>query len=401
MGSNVTVTNAAKALQILYSDKKVLELAYAESPLLALLPKNPNFVGSSYKFAITYGRGTGVSRTFATAKANKGPGKYENFTLTRKKDYGFVSIETEAILATEGKKAAFLDLAKTEHDGVIQGVARNQSVSLYRNTGGARGQVASTSSGTLTLTNRTDAVNFEVGMVLKCASTDGTSGSVDAASAVTITGVNRREGKLLAAAWTGFSDNYYLFREGDFGASITGLDMWIPASAPSVSESFNGVDRSVDSRLYGISYDGTGLAMDEAIQDCEAQLHAEGGKPDFLFLNPQDTNTLRKSLGTQVVRDVVKSPDMASVSFSTIMFQGLGNKPIKVVSDKDCPINTGYLLQMDTWEYLTMGGAPRILEVMGHRYQFDTDNDAIEARVVCFSELGCRAPGWNARVKFR
>lgn len=396
----LTPAQADAILKVLYPDRRVKVLGYEGNPTLALLPKSENFVGKSKEIPIWYGGNQGGSRNFQKAQANKTGGLFKAFNITRKKDYGLTSIETEAILASANDPGSFLQLARTEVDNTVRNVSRNIAISMFRNHGGARGQVGSIASTALTLANTKDVSNFEVGMTLVQSTTDGTSGSQGAAAAAKITRIDRRAGILYASAWTGFSANDYLFREGDFGASITGLPEWLPSAAPSVSENFNGVDRSTDTRLYGMYHDGSAQSKSEALEDLDTKLTYEGGMPEIVIVNPFDFNDFRKELGSDVVYEKVSSPDMPTVSFKAIAFNSQSGKTLKVVSDRNCPFGDFYMLQPNTWEFASLGPAPRILEAMGNKFIWDHDGDSVEVRVGLYGELGCYAPGLNGRGKF-
>lgn len=397
----LTPAQADAILKVLYPNKRVKVLGYEGNPTLALIPKNEGFVGKRKELPIWYGGNQGGSRTFLNAQANKTGGLFKAFEITRKKDYGLTSIETEAMLASATDPGAFLQLARTEIDNTVRNVSRNIAISMFRNHGGSRGQVGSIASTALTLLNVKDVSNFEVGMKLKQDDTDGTAGgTVGAAAAVTITRIDRRAGILYGAAWTGFTANDYLFRDGDFGLSITGMPEWLPATSPSVSESFNGVDRSTDSRLYGMYHDGSAQSKSEALEDLDTKLVYEGAMPEIVIVNPFDFNDFRKELGSDVVYEKVSSPDMPTVSFKAIAFNSQSGKSLKVVPDRNCPFGDFYMLQPDTWEFASLGPAPRILEANGNKFINDHDGDSVEVRVGLYGELGCYAPGLNGRGKF-
>lgn len=394
------VTAADAALKQMYPSRRVKFVGYEGNPLLALMPKDENFQGRNMPLVIWYGGNQGASRTFATAQANKTPGLYEDFLLTRVKDYALSSIELEAILASESDEGAFLRMSRAEIDNTVRTCARNLAVSMYRNNGGARGQIATggISGGNLTLANPADVVNFEKGMKLVQSTTDGTTGTVGAAAAVTITGVNRRAGILIASAWTGFSAADYLFRQGDFGLSTYGLASWIPDTAPGGADNFLGVNRSSDTRLYGQFHDGSGQTIIEALEDADTKIHVEGGSTTHAFLNPVDLNSVRKLLGSDVIYDKVKSPDMASISFSTIKMMGMGGE-YNLIADRNCPTGKMWLLDMKTWVAASLGGQPRVLEGLGNKFIWDSNADSIEIRVGYYGNVGCFAPSYNCQVK--
>jgi hypothetical protein len=405
MATNATVTNLDKALKIKYPDSRVKMLSYENHPFYALVPKNEKFYGKRIDSALGYGGNAGGSRTFTNAIANYGPGKIENFQLPRVKDYGIIGIETELLLASNGAGAnAFLDAAVSESDRTVRNVSNNTAMSLYRNLGGARGVVSGISSTLLTLTNIEDAVNFEVGMILKQATTDGTSGSIGAAAAVTVTGVNRRTGVLTAAAWTGFSAADFLFREGDFGLAITGLAAYLPVTPPSPGENFLGADRSWDSRLYGIYHNGASQTREEGIIDLATKIFREGGRPTHLFANPTNTAQLAKEMQGRTFYEMTNSPDMAEIGFEALIMRTMAGK-IKVISDPDCPVGLGYCLTMsmggqNCWELMTAGPGPRILDQMGNRFNWSTTADAVIGRVGIYGNLSCHAPAYSGVIAF-
>lgn len=397
--ASLDVTAADAALKQMYPSRRVKFVGYEGNPLLALMPKDENFEGRNMPLVIWYGGNQGASRTFATAQANKTPGLYEDFLLTRVKDYALSSIELEAILASQSDEGAFLKMARSEVDNTVRTCARNLAVSMYRNHGGARGQVGSISSTNLTLLNAADVVNFEKGQTLVQDTTDGsTTGKTGSATAVTITGVNRRAGILVAAAWTGFSANDYLFRTGDYGLSTYGLSEWIPSTTPGGSDSFLSVNRSSDTRLYGQYHDGSSQTIIEAFEDADSKINVEGGATTHAFIHPTDLNSVRKLLGSDVIYDKVKSPDMASISFSSIKMMGMGGQ-FDLIPDRNCPIGRAFLLDMKTWVAASLGGQPRVLEGMGNKFIWDSNADSIEIRVGYYGNVGCFAPSYNCQVK--
>jgi hypothetical protein len=393
-----TVSTADSFLKTLYPQKRIKFLGYTNNPFLAIVPKDENFVGRNKAIVCHYaGAAGGRSRTFATAQANASPERGEDFLLTRTKDYAVTYIETEAILASESDMGSFLSLAKGAVESAIRAAANNLAMGLFRNHGGARGRVGSINSGAMTLLNINDVVNFEKDMVLVQSTADGTSGSLGTGESL-VTAVNRRTGILTAANWTNFTANDYLFQKGDFGASIHGLPSWVPATAPSAAENFFGVDRSVDTRLYGQYHDGSAQTIQEAIESADVKIYREGGMADTCLMNPADLNAWRISLADNVRYDMVRSSDVASVSFGAIVINSMSGKGIKVLADRNVPQGTAYLLQLDTWELSSLGGAPRVLEGMGNKFIWAATSDAVECRIGYYGELGCSAPVFNAQI---
>lgn len=395
--ASTTVTTADAVLKILYPKSAYRKLAYEDHPLLAMVPKMKDFRGKSMEFPIRYGGNQGRSRVFSTAVTNAKAGLYTGFFLTRARDYGVTDLDTEAMLASNGEDGAFVALMKAEVDGLLLNLSNNLAMSLYRNIGGARGQIAAggVTGAVLTLSNPADVVNFEIGMNIVNSTADGTSGSVGSADQ-TVVSVQRRAGTVTMSAGTNFTAADYLFVKGDFGVAFAGLDSWIPAAAPSATLFF-GVDRSVDSRLYGQAVDGSSLTISESLEYGDTVIRREGGAASHCFINPVDFNRLRISLGSQVVYDKISSPDQASISFQTIRLQGQKG-PIQVIPDPDCQAGVSWLLTLKEWELCTMGEAPQILDQDGNRALRVDTADALRVRAGYYGQLGCHAPSYNCRV---
>ncbi len=173
--------------------------------------------------------------------------------------------------------------------------------SLFGNSTGFRGGIASISTGLITLTSSSDIVNFEVGMSLVSYSISGTTYTQSTAAAIGyVVAVNRTAGTVTVSATQGGSagtpTNWSvsfpnLGVQGDvaFGnitattgfLKITGLAAWLPTTAPASGDSFWGIDRSVDvTRLAGVRFNGQSESIDEALVDASSLVAREGGMPD-------------------------------------------------------------------------------------------------------------------------
>ncbi len=201
----------------------------------------------------------------------------------------------------------------------------------------------------------------------------------------------------------------YIGVEGDvaFGAltvrtsfnKISGLAAWGPQTAPSSSESFWGVDRSVDSRLYfTIAQNTAAETIEEALIDGASLVAREGGMPDMCFMNFASYAALEKSLGAKVQYVDVKHEE-ADIAFAGIRIHAPYG-PIMVVPDRNCPPKTAYLLQMDTLKLRTLGKAPHILTygMEGLEALRVGTADAVEVRMGCYGNLVCNAPCFNCVI---
>ena len=173
----------------------------------------------------------------------------------------------------EGDRYSFLNAMTTEIDGVMRSVGDSISRNLFRDGSGAIGKVNNASFGvtTLDLVTDMDSLNFEVGMVLQVAAAK-TGGSVRSGT-LTVAAVNRGAATNqitttanLSAGVGAIAQNDFIYQSGDYDGALTGLEGWLPATAPS-SAAFFGQDRTDDiTRLSGQRYDGSSGTILEALK---------------------------------------------------------------------------------------------------------------------------------------
>lgn len=378
-------------------------MVYPKCPAWGMMPKGSDFVGDTWQIAFQYGNPQGASATFANGLSNITPTQYGKCNMSRVRSYAFAQITTEAIEATQNDAGALLRGLKREIDSAFYTSANKIGIDIWGNGGGAIGQISAGSTvgtATITLANITQIVNFEVGMVLQAATTDGTSGSVESGT-VTITKLNRNTGTLTASGnWSAgigtIATGDYLFQQGDFGLCMAGIPAWVPTTDPT-STNFNGLDRTLDiTRLSGVRYlTGSGNPISEILTQTAALLCREGGTPSHVFLNPLDFAAFAQAEQTRVVYDRTKSFSNPEISFSALRFI-TPTGPIDVIADRNVPQGGGWMLQMDTWEFKSLNAAPRILNADGLDMLRDSSTDSYILRIGWYGNLGCTAPGWNA-----
>ena len=396
------------ALKVHYTDQRVKNLVYRNNPLLAAMPKYEFFGGKNLPIPIQTGVPQGRSATFQDAnnQAVQTPGNYEDFVLSRTRNYAVATIDNETLEASVGRANAFMEAAASEIDGALRSLTQDLAGNMYRNQFGIRGEVAIIAGNTITLTNPSDIVRFELGMTLVsvAAATPGaltTGGGIGSQ----IIEVNRDIGTITMSALAGIAVGDVLIQLGDaqngdpLPRKMAGLEGWLPAVAPALGDpAFFGVLREQDpSRLAGQRYDGTAETIEEAIIGAGALLFREGGRPDLVFMNPLSYSELIKSLGSKVIYDVVRSSDVADVFFDSVKVYTPSGQ-VSVVADPNCPTGVAYLLQMDTWKLYSLGMCPKILMTDGLRFLRTTDQDAVTVRAGYYSQMGTTAPGWNARI---
>lgn len=404
--ASLDLTSFDSILKTLYQGQKVEDMTYKNNPMLAMLKKEEDFYGKNYPLPIQYGKPQGRSAALATAQTNASASKFEDFLLTRKSDHAVCTIDNETMEASENNAGAFTKAIKTEVDGILDSLTRSLAISLYRDSSGYIGQVlaepAETTTTGFTLKSVNDVVNYEVGQVINIwsAKTGGTQRNRNgSATSLTVASVDRAAGSVVC---TGAYDssgtiaaNDYIFVEGDRGAKISGLESWLPDSAPSASESFFGVDRSVDSvRLAGVRVDISALPLEDGLINALALGSREGASPSVGFINPMKMADLVKSLGAKANYSMAEAYKRADIGFKAVIIQGPEGE-VKLIADRNCPFNKCYLLDMDTWVLKSLGKVPRINDTDGQKMLRQATADGVEVRAVYRAQLGCTAPGKN------
>lgn len=390
-------------LKEFYDGQKVENLAYDDNPFLAMVPKQTKATGKYIPIPIVYEVNQGRSSTFSNAQGNQTSGLLAEFLLTLKPDYDIATLTNQAMEASQDDKGAFLSFAELYVDLAIQGCALSAASALFRSGTGSVGQVSSVTTGVITLTNPADVSQFGIGQTLQANSTDGGSpraalGYVIARNVMsgTITVSATAQGGA-AGTPSGWTTSDYLLVQGDNNAKMSGLSAWLPTTAPTTSDNFYGVNRSPDSRLYGLAYNGSQQPIEEALIDAALLIRREKGRPRHFITNYGSESALLKALGTR--REFVdwESKD-AEISFRGVKIQGPAG-PIEIFADRNCQAQTGYMLQMNTWCLNSLGEVPRIFRYGDNLEMLRLSNaDASEVRVGYYGNLGSRAPGWNGAV---
>lgn len=401
-----TPSTAVELLERLYPDG-VDDILYKESPAWGMLHKWKNFGGEAKFLVWKFATGGGHSKDFAAAQAGKGVSSFSRPLITRTKEYALASMDGEMLEAADGNAGALADVFKVAMDDALYNIQRALSFQLFRNGGGARARLATSSSGvgtnTVTLTSDSSMQGLEKGMWVQAASTDGTSGSV-LPNAVLITGIDREARTLTisGAAWNvqipTITDGYYLFRRGDFGGVIKGFQAWVPDAAPSPGENFFGIDRSSDTRLFGLRHAPTSGNIEEVLINASAIAQDNGSRPDLVILNPRDMANFVNQLGSKRTIPIdARSADKPTVGYRGVMIHGAAGE-LTVLSDPMCQRYKAWMLTQKTWEVWSLGEVPRVLRRDGNESLREASADADELRLGAYLQVVCTNPNANVNI---
>jgi hypothetical protein len=296
-----------------------------------------------------------------------------------------------------------MEALATEVDGAIQSATRSCAVAMYGTGSGSIGVIGAytATEDNFTLANVEDITNFEIGMTLTVSTTDG--GGTERTGTVKVAKVDRNLGKVTctAAVDTGIAAvavGDFVFVEGDYDQRISGLSAWIPDDSVDVgAATFFGVDRALDrTRLAGQFIDGSALPIEEALIDGITRASREGGNVSHIFLSFSKWGDLEKALGSKVT--YVDVGATANIAFRGIMLNG-PKGPVRIIPDQNAPSDRAFGLQLDTWKLYSLGPAVKMLTTDGNRILREDQSDSVELRVGGYSQLGCRAPGFNFNLQ--
>lgn len=423
--SPMTQAAVSGILKELYDGQKTQWLTYKDNPTLAMLHKETKFPGKYFPNPVIYGLSQGASATFANAYANQSSPQVAEFLVTRVADFSLASIDGQLLAAAQSDPGAFIDGAELMIDAAWQTAVNRIASAIFRNGGGVIGQVSATITGSspaylATLSNPDDAVQFEVGQVLvACTGADGSGLITTNSASAAVVKVDRNAGVLtlssadasLATDWPALS---YLAVQGDTlstsnqnfqpsGSTVTnqmlkiaGFAAWLPIVAPSSSDSFFGVNRSIDNqRLSGVFFDGTGLSLEEALLQGTGRIAMNGGRVDTGICSYATYTALIISLGAKVQYIDEK---IGEIGFRGVQVNG-ANTVMNVFPDRNCPDGLIYCLTMDDWVLRSQNEAPHILKYMDEIEILRVPGvDQAELRVGFYGNLYCKKPGHSGVI---
>jgi hypothetical protein len=397
------LTAIQSAQKELYPDGMLFS-GLTDFPFLMLVPKDTEGGGKLISCPLSIDAGSG-SADFATAQASQVQTEYDRFALIGHSYHQVCTISGDAIEGAKGGEQSVVDLVKDTVDTKTKALRANLSRNLWNDGTGYVGKLASIDgSGNCTLATPADVVNLRKGMKLQATDTRGGTAtaaygyvkSINRAAKTFVVAATLNGSGALPTLWSA-SNFPYLGIAGDLNAVSTGVQGFLPATAPSSGESFLGLDRSSDSYMYGMISDGSGKSLEESLIDVGADLQIVGGHTDYIFANPLDFAKLAKALGT---KNFVEAKDPTGRFGVKAIEFALASGNALVVGDPHCPQGNAFAMQMDTWKLWSVGDAPKInIPPGGQEWYPLASGDGAELRLVGrLMAVGCKMPGYNGRI---
>lgn len=383
-------------LKRLYGSK-VAETTYKRDKLLELCKKDTAFRGEDKAITVAIAPTAGGSASFSAAVAAQEATVEVRFTITRKREYQLYTIDNEAIEASKGNTAAIVEILKRQVGGAKKQFDEAIARRAHSPGGGSIGRLPAsiTSSGTtVSLLDRTDIVGtWYKNTLVDFDDGDGTGtspGTVRAGGPLKVTAIDRDNATITFNATldtiSGIAANDYVFRYGDFGNAMTGIQGWEPISDPS-SSAFFGVDRTADlAKLSGVRVDGLGKPKEETIQDAGVEAQINGFTPKHVFINSLNFKDIGKELGGQRVQEGATG----QIGFERIVVH-VATGPVTVHSSPF--VKLGYFWMGDAENLVlgTAGECPMDL-TFGNTMLLPTA-DARQGRIGCYGNFWVDNPG--------
>jgi hypothetical protein len=405
MVETLTVSRFNSALKILFPKKRLTTYGQEDQPFYEYLPKGEDFYGRKAEIPIKYSPGaSGNSHTFDDAYEGKGGSKYTHFEVTRVRDYNIISIDAEALEASENDKGAYLDAKEAEIDSGFTTLTQMLGADVQGDGTGVVGTVVSVDAGANIIElEDADMVHMEIGRKLNWATTPFTSLGTGVRGYVVVSAVDYDNNEITvdtslgdSVTQSGIAADDRLYPKGNFGNAVDGTEAWIPTDRSNLATEFNGVVRSLfPSRLAGIFFDGSSYGLYECIARALARGAKERCFPDTVWVNYNRFEDLCQDMGAKAEREA--SGD-AKAGYKGITITA-GGRSVKVRPDQNFKDSTALATTKSSWKWWTLKGAMRFLtrEAQGDML-IEPAADGFEIRQGWRGNLVCDNPGANIRM---
>lgn len=373
-----------------YSTHQIADITLRDHVWWTKIHKEDGFGGDDFAYPVRYGNPQGVSGTFSRARANAKASKGVQFKARRYHKFGVITLDNEAILASKGNKKAFYNLVTMETDRILEEVGDSLAFDFYRDTYGMRGRVSAINGNELTLTEPEDARNFKEDMVL--IADDTATGASPRNGTTFVTAVDEDNGKVIVDDITDITGsiqvNDYLFRDGDPGTCMEGLEVCTPLAAPVYGvDDFRDEDRGKNpTRLAGVRIADTSLNAEVVIARLAVK-HSKIGKThnvDEGYLHPTQFFNAAQRLNAKV--QYTDAGGAAKYGFQYIEIHTSAGI-VRVYSDPDARIDRARTSRDGSQYIRHLEGLPHMVDTDGNMMLRQTEENGIEGRVEAYCNL--------------
>jgi len=409
MASASTISALQKMYKTVYLGRNLANQSKHKTPAYDNVPtKYDDFDGNLLEFPFNQDMPVSVSPQFLKAQAGASSSSFDRWQLTtRKKLYGFLTIDGEAMRAARKDIGAWLRLRQKETNEIRDYM--KMVLGGHAFWGDGAGNIAQVSAITgaapvtaITLVNKRDAIKFHKNQRLEFSATR-TGGAVKA-TVYKVTGINRSTGVITILQVSGALDpavSYYVYLEGAYDAFPLGVQAFLPASDPGtggVPASLLGMTRT-DDTVMKAGFRGT---WQGSITETAKLLAADMGQyfdstESALWLSRYNWFRLEQEqeAAGRVVRD---QSAIARFGAPGLVLQ-TPEGDVTVVSDPYCPSDAGFMLNNSTWETHHLDPLIHVIDDDGLAAIRQTSDDGIEIRLRHWGENICQRPFQNGRIQ--
>ncbi len=349
------------------------------------LAKKVRYGGDKYHFEIQVGHGdnTGYSAPEVLLKRNQW--SKHRFECDTVESYNAKDV-THRALREVRTEDAFIDLLENLKHDLDQAAGEEAEKVLFKNHGNARAQISTVGTNVIQLTSALDARQVSIGVFLRFATTDGTSGSLKLGVAQVIR-IDEGLGKLYCTGnWSDavatIANADYIFLDGSFGYGRQGLPSWLPATAPSSGTLFNTVDRAVhETRLAGHRVTASLGDIAGSWRDILTRIKGSGGKgTNTVLTSVEMASRFCEQLEQKVTYNDLEGE--AGIGISSVKFQAAGMK-LNVVDSWACPDNVAYVLPKEKLEIIhSTDGLMEVVDEDGNIFARNATDFSYDVRTI-------------------
>jgi len=406
------VTNVPLVLKELWKDR-IDDYKYEDRPFYAMVEKDTSWSGLKLHITVQYANGTSTASKFSVAKDRRRASKFSAMEVETADLFTIWSVDNKLITLTRDQKGSLvrmLDKATTDAQDKHR---RRTAWQLWGNGGGAAGKLSAASGTTLTLSNKDNVRDFEIGGPIEFSSDDGRGGAGVLSETRTVADLDPDLGTIeidttiAGSALSGVTSGYFVFHEGDYGDDdhvIKGVTSYIALEDPGTGSeptTIWGMDRTVRPDILAGSRmtPSNNLIVVEAIKEALVKAYRRSIDVTHLWCSPEIFNEVEMSLeGQRRYAD----EKVGKVGFTGLEFTSLSGKVAKLFADPDIPLGPDgeelvFGLTMPKWTFHTAEEWPMWLTSDGKKSFMTEENaNAREGRLGGYGNL--YADGMNQFV---
>lgn len=413
MASASTIAALQKMYKTVYMNRDLTNQAKRKTPAYDSVKKYDDFDGANLTFPFndTMPGGIGAgSGGLAIAQANATSSSFDNWVLSaRKKIYGVLTIDAEAMLAARKDVGSFLRLrAKETNDLMAQIKMLMGGTAFWGDGAGNIAQViAVTGSNPVTsfTVAKSDAVKFQRNTTLVFNPVRTASPGTIKASSFRVTKISRSTSTTTATITvtriTGAGAGVdpaaldYVYFVGTYDALPYGVDAYIPGGIAGVTAgvpgTLNGLDRTVDIEMrsgFRVSWQGS---IEESVKLlCADMGQYVDNESSVCWVSHYNWFRLEQELTAQGRKVIDARATQVFGSPALLVLTPDGNIP--VVRDPYLDNAKGYILDMSTIEVHHLGPLLGMTDEDGLQALRQTSDDGIEIRMRHLGEMIIQRP---------